>query len=507
MSITSFAFWIFLIAAVIVYYVIPLKYRWYVLLCASIMFFVMASGWEMLLLLLIIAADTYIGANVIAKAEQKKRKYIIIAVILVALSELTILKYTSFFSCTINLMGNLFGADVYPVFRFVAPLGISYFTLSAIGYVTDVYWEQYEPQRNFLKYLLYILYFPALTSGPIMRYNHMASQLYEGNRFEHKKVLFGIERILWGCFKKLVIADRLNKTVSTIFNDYSTYNGYYIVFATVLFALQLYTDFSGCMDIICGASECFGIYLPENFNAPFFSETVSEFWKRWHITMGSWFQDYLLYPVLKSSFMQKIRTFLKKKFGKKAAKTIPTYIGLIITWICIGIWHGGQYKYLVASGLLPGFYLIMGQVCEPFLARITKALRINTEAKSWHLFRMVRTFFCLCTSWIFVKAFSFLEGLKTIRAIFENHNPWIFTDGSLLQIDLDGKDYNVLWISVLILCYVEWKKYKGSNIRESLAKQNLLFQWIVLLGLLFYVIIFGIYGPNYYPVDFIYQNF
>lgn len=507
MSVTSLYFLLFLLICVSIYYIIPKKGQWGALLIASLLFFVAASGVKLALYLIVISLDTYLGAKYIGKCTNaKSKKMVLLFSIMIPLAILIVLKYCGFVLRLIGLVLKPMGVGINTEFGFLAPLGLSYFTLSAIGYIVDVYWEIIEPQTNYFKYLLFVSYFPSLTSGPLMRYSKMRDQLFEERTFDHIRVLYGFERILWGLFKKLVIADRTAIVVNTIYNNYENYDGWYIVVAVIMFALQLYTDFSGCMDIVYGASECFGIYLPENFNTPFFSQTVSEFWKRWHITMGEWFQDYILYPILNSRLFLNLRTIIKKQFGKKASKTVPTYLGLFITWICIGIWHGGQYKYIVASGLLPGFYLIMGQVCTPLFNKMIKILRINTETFSWKVFRMIRTFFCLCTSWIFVRATSLSEGIQIIRRIPHN-NIWILTDDSLLELGLTWKDYNVLWGGLLIILFFEILKYKGVKIREKLVKQNLFFQWGILLVALFASIILGIYGPGYDASEFIYKNF
>ena len=261
------------------------------------------------------------------------------------------------------------------------------------------------------------------------------------------------------------------------------------------------------MDIILGASQCLGVRLPENFDTPFFSETVTEFWRRWHITMGAWFKDYLLYPLLKSRVMQKLAKSAKRHLGKKRGKQVPTYLGLFCIWIAIGIWHGGEYKYIVASGLLPGFFLVMGQICHPLCQRISRLLRINTEATSWHVFRMFRTFLCLCASWIFIKANSFLDGLHVIGQMFAVSNPWILVDGSLLELGLTWLDFGLVLIGVLTLWGVGMLHRHGFHIRERLSRQNLVAQYLIMLFALFVIIIYGIYGPQFDASGFIYKNF
>ncbi len=509
MTITSFSFWIFLLLFVCIYYLWPSKNRWLVLLCASISFFVLASGWQMILYMLFGVVVAYIGAYAIhCSSNTKTKKFIMFIVVLLIIGELASLKYVQFAAGTIGKIAELFGKRItFDAVSVIAPIGISYYSLSLIGYVLDVYWEKYAAEKNFFKIFLFGIYFPQLTSGPITRYDEMKTEFFGERKFNHITLLYGIQRIIWGLFKKLVIANRAAIFVQTVYGNYELYNGYYIVIAVLLFALQLYADFSGCMDIIMGASQCFGVELPENFDTPFASQSVTEFWRRWHITMGNWFKDYLLYPILKSNFIQKIKKFLKKHVSKKASKEIPTYMGLFVIWVAIGIWHGGSWKFIFASGVIPGFYLVMGQVFMPIFEKINKVIGINTEARSWKMFRSVRTFLCLCTSWILISAGSLKGGFNVVKAMFANNNPWVLSDDSLYMLGLSWKDFNILYIGILIMCVVGILHKNSVNIREKLVKQNLFAQWLIMLIALFSIIILGIYGPGYDAASFIYENF
>ncbi|KAA3387769.1 MBOAT family protein, partial [Akkermansia muciniphila] len=301
-SITSFSFFVFLALAVLVYYCIPSKIRWCWLLISSAIFFVLSSGWEMIPYLLYGIVVTYTGAWLIQYKckTDRQRKIVLIITLILTLIELVVLKYLNFFIATGNVFGKLFHLNIgLTSLSMIAPIGISYYTLSIIGYVIDVYRQTIAAQKNPFKFALFTCYFPQLVSGPITRYGEMEPQFFGKRTFDPKRIQFGLERMLWGLFKKLVISDRLAIIVSTVYADFYNYNGFYILFAVFIFAFRLYADFSGCMDIVLGASEIFGITLPENFDTPFFSETISEFWRRWHITLGLWSKDYILYPLLK----------------------------------------------------------------------------------------------------------------------------------------------------------------------------------------------------------------
>ncbi len=510
MSITSLAFWVFLFCAVLIYYVFPIKkYQWVILLLISLSFFSQVSGIKLIIYVLFAAIVTWGGALGIRKSKSEKQKKIwLILTIVLTVGELASLKYVLFGYNVAGLVTGVFGHELFvPEISILAPIGISYYTLSIIGYVLDVYWELCEPQKNFMKHLLYTIYFPPLTSGPILKYSEMEAQLFTPHKFDHIRVLHGIQRILWGLFKKIVIADRVAIFVSAVYGDYEKYSGIYIVLAILLFALQLYTDFSGCMDIVCGASECFGINLPENFNSPFFSETVAEFWKRWHITMGDWFKDYILYPMMKSKPNRKIIEKLKKTFGKKASKDISTYLCMLILWITIGIWHGGAWKYILASGLIPGFFLIAGQATRPVTEKMINVFHIKTDVLSWRIFRMLRTFVCMCTSWVFVRAEGVCDGINMLSNVKNNFTFAPLFDGSIYQLGLTWKDFNVIYFGIFTLLVVGIAHERGVRIRSELSKQNMFAQWIVMLVALFVVLILGIYGPSYVATDFIYKNF
>ena len=326
MSITSALFFALVLCSLILFYLIPKRLQWCLLLILSGLFVYKASGAAMLGLLCAEAAIVYGGTLLVSRTEPEKRRrtYLIITLVL-AVGILFVLKDLSFFNTIrIAVAALTGGTPQIQIYQILAPIGISYYTLSLIGYALDVYWGKYPPEKNYLRLLLFAGYFPQLTSGPITRFDEMAPQLFTGHSLNHQQILFGFERILWGCFKKMVVADRAAILVGTLFDNFENYTGLYWLVGILFYALQLYADFSGCMDIVLGVSECFGITLPENFNLPFASCSMTEFWRRWHITMGAWFKDYLLYPILKSSLFQRIGKVARTKFGKKFGKKIIT---------------------------------------------------------------------------------------------------------------------------------------------------------------------------------------
>ncbi|MCE5187793.1 MAG: hypothetical protein LLF75_01205 [Eubacteriales bacterium] len=313
--------------------------------------------------------------------------------------------------------------------------------------------------------------------------------------------------MIWGLFKKMVVADRLAIITSAIFVDTTSYPGFYVIVGVLLYAFQIYCDFSGCMDIVIGASEMFQVVLPENFQRPFFSGNLSAFWRRWHISLGLWAKEYIMYPLLKSEAFQAIGKQSRKLLGKKVGKNIPTYVGMLILWIVIGIWHGGSAKLIFAAGILPWIFIVGGQFMQPFFDSIVRVLRINKDCFSYRLFSSLRTISLMCLIWLFAMAgggeFGGFLRLKQMMDL----NPWILFDGSLYGFGLDINDFVIIAISFFAILIVSYFQEKGYQIRQTIERQNIVFQWILLLSGIFTVLMFGVYGPGYNPADFIYAGF
>lgn len=502
---------LFFVLFLMIYYSVPKRFQVYLLTAVSIVFCGLAGGGLMVSSILTATVSTWYGAVRIENAmsnKQKKRWFY--AVLLLNMGVLIICKYLNFFVYTSRFVGEVLHWEIYlQEFSFLVPLGLSFYTLQVLGYLIDVSRGTCLAQRNLIHYAAFSCYFPQLFTGPINRYGEMKNSLYAEKYFDYKRTAFGLQRIGWGLFKKLVIAERMAVIVDTVYGDYYTYQGCYIIFATMCFACQLYTDFSGAIDLAAGVSEILGIQISENFAEPFFSHSLSEFWRRWHITLGSWMKDYVFYPILKSDLFVKIGDWSKGRLGKKKGKKVPTYLGMVILWFTVGLWHGGSWKYIVGSGLLHCFYIVGGQVLKPLFQKMIFWMHVNTECFSYHLFQSLRTGFLVCTGFVFFRAESFREALGILRASFYP-NIWIFTDGSLLKLGLDAPDFIIGGaFGILFLVSVQQKKFRaeGSGVREMLAKQNLVFRWGIYYMLIFSVIILGFYGPGYDVSGFIYQNF
>ncbi len=509
MSLTSLTFLEFCILALIIYFIVPKKIRWIVLLASSVtfLFWNNLSVYTVIQAIIVLLSAYIFGILIDKYHDTRKSKVFCVLGILIIIAQLIYLKYTNLFLVTANHIFNLFNINInFGMVTRNSLLGISYYSLIMISYLIDVYRGTCKPQKNILKCALFMSYFPILTSGPFVRYENMEKDLYEGHKLKYDSLCKGLVRILWGVFKILVISQRCGYFVDTVYGDLGTYNGCFTIVAVILYTIQLYTNFSGSIDIIMGISEIIGINLPENFKAPFFSKTITEFWRNWHITLGSWLRDYIFYPLQKSNFIQKLNKKCKNIFGKKFGKKIPLYLSMFIMWTLIGIWHGGAYTFIIASGILQFIYIVLEDLLGPASEKINKKIGINTEAFSYKLYQALRTFLLFSFAMIFFRATSIGNGIQIIKSIFV-YNPWVLTDNTtLFTAGLDLYDFRVLIISIIVLFIVDGLSRSGS-VREKLFKQNIVFRWTIIYMLIFAILIFGCYGVGYDPAAFIYRQF
>ena len=503
MSIVSFYYIAFLLLTIIIYYLFPKKHRWPVLLLSSIVFFlvsVIETDYKLIFYPLMGILVSYVGSNIIYRAK-KGKKLVLFLTIFILLGTLILLKWFNIIPMTLNVFGKLFDINThYGTFNILAPLGISYYTLSLIGYVVDVYVGAYEAEKNPFKLCLYGLYYPILVSGPFVRYSKMKEELFSVKEFEYSNIFIGFERIIFGFMKKLVIADTLAPFVKAVFADYQLYSGYYIIIALVLYAIQIYCDFSGCMDIVIGTSKMYGINLDENFNSPFLSRNLSEFWRRWHISLGLWGRDYIMYPLLKSNAFQKLGKKIKKIFGKKTGKLITTLIPIFILWLLIGLWHGASFRYIFCAGILPWIYLASSQIFEGLILKINQVFHIRTECFSFQVFRILRTLMLMCFIWLFACSPSLSESIDVMKSIL------VIKDTNLFE-SLPQLPMLVLFISLGLVFAVDYYNYKEINLFEEFQKQNIVFKYAAVLFVMFLVLMYGAYGPGFNASDFIYGGF
>lgn len=509
MGITSFYFLCFFAGIFIVYYTIPKRWQWIFLLFCSVVYYLLTNNGFLIFYPLLTIAACHFGVRMMTRTEDaRKKKFALMIVIGLNLAILILLKYINFLFYTVNGIAQLAGVQDMPLrgFDLLVPLGVSFYTFSLLGYVTDVYYGIAQPQQSFGRLALYGMYFPAMISGPILQYRECGEQFFLPHYFDYTKVTRGFQRMLWGFFKKLVIAERLRVLVDTVYGQYDSYPGAFIWAATIFYAFQLYTDFSGCMDIVLGMSESLGITLPENFRTPFFSRSVAEYWRRWHITLGVWMKEYVFYPILRSSFFTRLNKSWREKFGKKRGKQYTTFAAMFLLWFTVGIWHGGAWKYVIGSGLLHWFYIVMEELLAPLCARGMDKLHINPKSRGVEAVRVLRTFLLVCIGDLFFRADSVGAALAMLKSAVTTWNPVVLWNGSLAGLGLDVIELGIAGVSLLLLLLVSILEQKGS-VRERIAGLALPVRWIIWYALLFYVILLGCYGPEYSAAEFIYQGF
>lgn len=510
MSITSFYFLCFYVIVLLLYYILPKKVQWGVLLLGGLGFCLLSGqGW-----LFVFPAATggicFVAGKIIENGQTlKQKKAGLWLAIAGTLGVLIVLKYAGFLTemCSLLLkpLGSITGWNL------LVPLGISYYTLTMLGYVIDLYYGIGKSAPHFGIFLLFGTYFPTLISGPFMNYRETGKQFEREYRFDYRQVTFGMQRMLWGFFKKLVISERLSLVVGTVFNSYEEYSGFLVLAAAAFFVLQLYTDFSGCMDIVLGLSETFGLSLPENFRTPFFSGSIAEFWRRWHITLGIWMKNYVFYPVLRSKVFTVLGAKLRSWFGKKRGKQLTTWLGMFLLWFTVGLWHGPAWKYVLGSGLIHWFYIVLGEIFEPVNKKIRRKLGVGAGKYWYRGFQSVRTFLLVALAFVFFRAESADEAVRILIQMTKGWSLQAFTNGSmwgtLFSLGLDWIEFTIAIVSLLILLVVSVLQEKGVKIRESISKKRLPVRWAIWYALLFYTILLGYYGPGYSAAEFIYQGF
>ena len=494
MSFVSFRFFIIVLSTILLYFLFPAKFRWYVLLAASCVFYYFAAGLPSSLIMLATVGLTYFAGLQIEKTidDKKKKRMFLYTGVIILLCILTITKvkrYSDHLSWVI------------------IPLGISYYSFSLIGYLVDVYAKKQTAEKNFLKFLLCALYFPKIMQGPISKFRDIAPKLFEGHPFSYDNLCLGLQLMIWGYFKKLVISERTSMFVGNLFGDIQNFElgGFTLIVATILGAVGVYCDFSGYMDIVSGFSQILGIELDKNFDRPFFTRSAAEFWRHWHITLGAWFRDYVYMPLVINPRVINISKWVRGKFGKRAGKAVLTIIPTAVVWFLTGLWHGTGINYLV-WGFYWGTIIIISNVFEPEFKKLTHLLRINTESADWRIFQTIRTF-CFYMGGVLISTLLGVQNLKLyIRIILKDFGFGRMDAGSFIPYGLSEPNFKILVFSVLLLWFVE-KKQAGGSVRDAVAKLNPLAKWCLYALEFLIVFLVGIYGAGYTTKGFAYAFF
>lgn len=526
MSFASLTFLVFLLGLMLVYFLVPGRARWGVLLAGSYAFIAVSSPHTAVYLLLATAAAFLAALKIQSvqsafaarsgreawtagekrarrRACQREKRLWLALALSAVFGMLLVLKYANFAIDNLNaLLGPAGGLRRV---EWLLPLGISFYTLQVSGYLIDVYRGKYAADRHFLKFALFASWFAQLVQGPISRYDALAAQLYEGHAFDWRRMKSGALRMLWGYFKKLVIADRLALVVEPLFAAQG-YAGAYVWAAAVLYSFQIYADFSGGMDIVLGMSEIFGVRMTENFRRPMLAGSVAEFWQRWHITLGSWMRDYLFYPLALSKPFGRLGRRLRGRFGPYVAKVAPAVLASFIVFTCVGVWHGAEWKYVV-YGFYQALFVSTATLLEPLYARMRKGLHVREKSAGFQAFRVLRTFLIIMVGRVLSRAGSLGDALAMLGAGVSAWNPQVLWDGSFLAFGVTAAEWVVLAVAVAAWMAVDALNERGVVVREWLEARALPLRWAAYILGAMIVLIFGVYGPGFDAASFIYGGF
>lgn len=498
MQFNSIDFMIFFPIVLIVYFIIQKKLRLYWLLIAS---YYSYMSWNMKYIILIFLSTliTYISALILSnlsndKSEKTKKILVLVICLVINLGILAVFKYGNFTLETVDFIFSSMGIKKLNIkLDLLLPVGISFYTFQALGYMIDVYRGDVKAEKNFFRYALFVSFFPQLVAGPIERSKNLLSQmnniekikLWDANRITRGAIL-----IIYGLFMKMVIADRVAILVDTVFNSYYMYGSTELILAAIGFAIQIYCDFGSYSLIAIGSARIMGFNLMENFNAPYFANSIRDFWSRWHISLSTWFRDYLYIPL-----------------GGNRKGKIRKNINMLIVFVVSGLWHGANWSFVV-WGMIHGLYQIIADVSKSIRKRIIGIMKIKTECFSWNLLNIIITFILISIAWIFFRADNIADAINYIGRIINKPTPWVLFDGSIFNLGLNSTEFNILLISVIILLLIDLiSEKKKMLIDEFLLSQNIWFEWAVIIIFILMIFIFGEYGPDFDAKKFIYFQF
>lgn len=500
MQFNSIHFLIFFPVVLAVYFIVPKKLRYLWLLVTSYYFY-MSWNAKYAILIAFSTVVTYLTGILIeqigleeGKGWLRLKKLTMFIGIAANLAILFMFKYLDFVVDNINSVFASLGLSIIEnEFDLLLPVGISFYTFQALGYVIDVYRKDIDAEYNLFRYALFVSFFPQLVAGPIERSGNLLGQLNNVHKIKlwnYERIVKGFMIMMWGFFMKVVIADRAATVVNNVFDNYYAYNSSSLILGAVFFAVQIYCDFASYSTIAVGAAQIMGFKLMDNFDTPYFAMSIKEFWRRWHVSLSTWFRDYLYIPL-----------------GGNRKGKIRKHINLMIVFLVSGLWHGASWTY-VAWGGLHGAYQIIGDLTRPVKAKLEKKLNVKTDAFSYKLVKVIITFTLTCLAWIFFRADSISVALNYIARIFTCPDPWAWTTGLFYTIGLERQEMNILIISTFVLLFVDIIKRKKNVRFENIAdNQNFWVRGLILFVLIFVVIIFGAYGYSFDAQQFIYFQF
>ena len=494
MLFNSYEFLIFFPIVVLLYFIIPRKTRYIWLLIASYYFY-MCWNPKYALLIAFSTFITYLSGRLLDRCkETKHKKWVVAGSFVINLAILVVFKYSDFLLQNINAILAKTGVSLIErPFDIILPVGISFYTFQALSYTVDVYRGEIKAEKNLLKYALFVSFFPQLVAGPIERSKRLLVQiegLAEKKLWNYKRITEGLMLMLWGFFLKLMIADRIAIFVDVVFDSYYNYGTLVLAAAAGAFAIQIYCDFSSYSTIAIGAAKVMDFELMENFNTPYFARSIQDFWRRWHISLSTWFRDYLYIPL----------------GGSRCGKVRKSF-NLMVTFLVSGLWHGANWTYVLWGGL-HGLYQVIGDLTKPLKERINQICKTKTESFGYKAGQTLITFVLVTFAWIFFRADSVINAFGYIKRMFTKFDPWTFFNQSIYTLGLDRVEMNILLASLIALLLVSIMQYiKGQRFELFLSEQCMWFRWFVIFALLAAIAVYGKYGPNVDAQAFIYFQF
>lgn len=431
-----------------------------------------------------IVIDYFAGIALENIKDQKNRKKFLILSLIANIGVLAVFKYYNFFNENISWLTNNAGFEnPIPFLQILLPIGLSFHTFQAMSYTIEVYRGHQKAERHFGIYALYVMFYPQLVAGPIERPQNVLHQFHERHFLNYNNLVQGLKFMLIGLFKKVVIADRLSPMVDTIYNHPTNFTGLPILIATILFSIQIYCDFSGYSDIAIGAAKVMGFELMDNFRVPYYSKSISEFWKRWHISLSTWFRDYLYIPL----------------GGNKVAKK-RWYFNLFFTFLVSGFWHGANWTFII-WGALHGFYLVFATITEKFRLQSNKAIGLMNFPKILGFTQMLSTYLLVCFAWIFFRATSIHDAFEIITRMPNIH--FSNVKEQILLLGSNKPEFFIAVIGIIFLEFIHQLQKRENFSRNILAKYPTPLRWSIFIFMIFFILFAGVQeGGNFIYFQF-----
>lgn len=503
MSLTSLGFILFIALFLGLYYWLPKRFQNKILLLANI-FFYCSFGMGTVGYIIVTTITIFFTARKIETLQKssKKRKRILVLTLMLNFGLLAFVKYTNFLIHNIDsLFAKLQVGYQIPGMNILLPIGISFYTFQATGYLLDVYWKREQAENNIWKFASFVSFFPQIIQGPISKHKDLAPQLNSSHQFNFMNLKYGIQLIIWGYFKKLVIADTSGVVSTAVFSNPTEYQGLAVIVGVLAYCIQLYCDFSGGIDVVRGVAQLFDIHIVDNFKRPFFSQSIAEFWRRWHITLGIWMKDYAFYPMALSKNMNKLGKSCQKLFGRKTGRKIPICLENLIIFFLVGVWHGASWHFIV-YGLYNGFIIAISSLLEPLYDKLFSITHINPKAKLVKVWRIIRTFILVNIGWYFDNTKTLQDSWILLKNTFLPTN--VFYDGSAF-LGLLKYQYIYVLFGCIILFIVSVLQEKGIQIREKIDTLPFLLKFALWITVIFLIPLLGLDPQS--EGGFMYANF